>query len=525
MSSIVKHKVGQYTYLFESTSYRDKNGNPQNKRIAIGKIDRETGEPIYKPEYLERVWGTDKQPDISDAKLFTINDVKNSSIKEYGVTYLLENIAREIGLTKVMMETLPNTWKQVQSFAFFMLATGEPAVYCEDWLSKTESQSCGNMSSQRISELLLSIDASQRMGFYEKWGEYRSEQELFALDITSVSSYSEFINDVEWGYNRDKEKLPQINICMVVGENSKLPIFQTTYSGSLKDVSTLKTTLQQLTNLKLENISIVMDKGFCSKKNIDFMLSDEQAVKFLLSVPFSLNFAKGQIEREKSSIDTVDNTIVIGKDVIRGVTKVLNWDTKHKVYTHVLYNVELANQTRNRLFGHVAQLKCYAQENPDNKKYSGEFDKYLCIEKSEMGNKISIKQETIEKQLEHSGWLVIVSNYELSAKQAINLYRSKDVVEKGFYKLKNCLDLERLRVHSDNSMQNKVFIGFIALILTAYIHKVMDEFDLYRSMTMKSMLKILEKLRVQYINGKRILYPLTLEQKTIFLAFGIENFV
>jgi len=123
------------------------------------------------------------------------------------------------------------------------------------------------MSSQNISRLLSAITNAERMEFFEKWGVIRNEQEYLAVDITSISSYSELIGDIEWGYNRDKEHLAQINVCMLLGENSRLPVFQTTYSGSLKDVSTLKTTLQLSSGLKLRNLSLVMDKGFCSKNN------------------------------------------------------------------------------------------------------------------------------------------------------------------------------------------------------------------------------------------------------------------
>ncbi len=55
MSSIVRQKVGKHTYLYESISYRDADGKPRNKRQPIGKLDPVTGEPIYKPEYLERM--------------------------------------------------------------------------------------------------------------------------------------------------------------------------------------------------------------------------------------------------------------------------------------------------------------------------------------------------------------------------------------------------------------------------------------------------------------------------------------
>jgi transposase len=116
-----------------------------------------------------------------------------------------------------------------------------------------------------------------------------------------------------------------------------------------------------------------------------------------------------------------------------------------------------------------------------------------------------------------------VSNHIDNAPDAIRIYRDKDVVEKGFLRMKNCLDLGRLRVHSDINMQNKLFIGFVALIIMACIHKVMTDNRMYERMTLKKMLKTLERLRVQYINGKRIVYPLTSGQKDVFDAFGIPH--
>ncbi|TWI63915.1 hypothetical protein LZ24_03233, partial [Desulfobotulus alkaliphilus] len=41
MACIVKQKVGNNTYLYESTSYRNSEGKPRNKRCLIGKINRE----------------------------------------------------------------------------------------------------------------------------------------------------------------------------------------------------------------------------------------------------------------------------------------------------------------------------------------------------------------------------------------------------------------------------------------------------------------------------------------------------
>ncbi|MDR1044445.1 MAG: transposase [Candidatus Adiutrix sp.] len=524
MGSIVQCKSGKYTYLYESESYRNSDGEPRNRRKCIGKIDPNTGNPTYNAEYIDRVWGTEKQPDINDEKLFSANDIKGSRNAEFGASYLLASISQQIGLSGAVENAFPQSWEKILALAFFMVATGEPVMYCEDWLAKSEVRPCGDMSSQRISDLLGTITNAERMDFYENWGAMRREQEYFALDITSISSYSDLIGDVAWGYNRDKENLAQINVCILVGEMSRLPIFQIVYHGALKDVSTLKTTLSAASHLDMRGLAVIMDKGFGSKKNIDALLSDQDGARFLAALPFTMSFAVNQAHGEKKDIDTVDNTINVGGDVIRGVTKQRLWSAEHKLYTHIFFNAELAYRKRNALYGRVAALKQLARESPDNQKHAGEFEKYLCIRKSKRnksGPAISVKQDAIEKELALAGWMVAGSNFITDAEEAIKIYRAKDVVEKGFLRLKNCLDFARLRVHSDNTVQNKVFIGFIALILIAHIHKVMDEHKLYRTLTMKKMIRRLETLRVQYINGKRVQYPITAEQKMIFSAFDV----
>jgi transposase len=407
-----------------------------------------------------------------------------------------------------------------------MLSTGEPAMYCEDWLMRTESLPCGSMSSQKISELLSAISNEERMAFYEKWCELRSELEYMALDITGISSYSEFIGDIEWGYNRDNERLPQINVCMLLGEKSGLPVFQTTYSGSVKDVSTLKTTLQLATGLRLANISLVMDKGFSSKGNIDAMLDDEDGIRFLVATPLTMNFTKNQIECEKEDIDSLDKTIVIGDDIVRGVANKHSWSDKHNVYAHAFFNAEHAYQMKNKLYGYATTLKQEALENPVNPKFAKDFEKYLIIKKNKkhaLGYTVNFRYDVIEKRLQHSGWLVLISNHIVNPSEALAIYRAKDVVEKGFLRMKNCLDLGRLRVHSDHRMQSKLFVGFTALIIMAHIHNVMSVNKMYEHTSLKKVIKCLERLRVQYVNGHRILYPLTSEHKMIFKAFGLPH--
>lgn len=528
MSSIVRQAVGNKIYLYESTSYRNEEGKPRNKRVPIGKIDPATNQPIYKAEYLARMAESGIQlEEASPLKAFTTNEIRQSSVLEFGAQYLFSNIAQSIGLLDSLKKALPSTHQEVFMLASFLVASGDPFLYCEEWLSKTAHPEISSLSSQRISELLQIITSEEREAFYQSWCALRAEQEYLALDITSTSSYSTGIQDVEWGYNRDNEQLPQINLCMLMGETSRLPIYQVPYSGSLKDVSTLETTLSKMDAISMKKKTlVVMDKGFFSTRNVDAMLNRPEPTRFVIAMPFTSKFAQRMVDSERKDIDCLDKTLVIGEQSLRAVTKKRAWNKEHQLYTHVYYDAMKGAKIREELYAYVAAIREQAEADPVVAQADEESLKYLIIRKSEQastGYTINIREEVVAQKLRNAGWLVVLSNDVIDAKQALVIYRQKDVVEKGFWRLKTQLDLGRLRVHRDDSMQNKLFIGFIALIMMSYLHTVMSGKALYKKMTIKKMIMTLSKLKIQNINGSAIMFPLTKEQKIIYNAFSVNE--
>jgi transposase len=312
-----------------------------------------------------------------------------------------------------------------------------------------------------------------------------------------------------------------------MGYQSRYPIYQSVYGGSLKDVSTLQVTLQTFRALAGEKpIISVMDKGFFSTKNVNAMLSERLHVDFIIAVPFTAKFAKGLVASERNGIDTLGNTIVTGKDSLRAVTRWGRWNSDHKVHAHIYYNARKANGIREDLYAHVAILREEAMCKPEKYSRSHEHAKYLNIRRSEKtssGYTVSYREDVVEKALETAGWMVLISNCMDDAKSALKVYREKDIVEKGFLRLKNSLDLGRVRVHSEASMNNKVFVGFISLILLSAIHNVMVDKRLYSKMTMKKLILTLSKLKLQIVRDVRILFPVTKEQRIIYEAFDIPE--
>lgn len=99
----------------------------------------------------------------------------------------------------------------------------------------------------------------------------------------------------------------------------------------------------------------------------------------------------------------------------------------------------------------------------------------------------------------------------------------KDAVEKHFDDLKNDLDMKRLRIHSAAAMDGRLFIQYIALILSAQIKSIMNNAGWFKSHNMQEVIDEMKSLRVVSVEGKRkrIYTTMTSFQKEIVELFGL----
>ena len=82
----------------------------------------------------------------------------------------------------------------------------------------------------------------------------------------------------------------------------------------------------------------------------------------------------------------------------------------------------------------------------------------------------------------------IAKNETMDAKTALEIYRNKDVVEKAFGNLKERLSMRRMLVSSEQSLEGKLFVEFIALIYLSYIKKQMQDQQLFKKYTLQTLL-------------------------------------
>jgi transposase len=108
--------------------------------------------------------------------------------------------------------------------------------------------------------------------------------------------------------------------------------------------------------------------------------------------------------------------------------------------------------------------------------------------------------------------------------EALRVYQNKDTIEKSFDDLKNQLDMKRLRIHSAASMDGRLFVQFIALILMSALRKKMRDTKLIEKYTVRELLLEMETLTQVRYSGKygHILTEITKPQREILQSLKIQ---
>jgi len=285
-------------------------------------------------------------------------------------------------------------------------------------------------------------------------------------------------------------------------------------------VSTLAGMVAFLDQLQLKQMHFVMDKGFYSAKGVGVLL--EKYIKFAIGLPFSTGMAKEAVRENTEAIASPANAIEVDGHIYYAAVKKLTIN-RRRTYLHIYYDRERAAKEHDRLMHKVIRIENGLVDGTVRMD-STEAQKYFSFQKNREGTyNIHRKEDFIREQLELAGYFVILTNDSKDPEYILNIYRTKDVVEKSFDNIKNELDLERLRIHSDKAMEGRIFIGFISLIITSYIRKIMEDKNLYSSYSLSKLYSELKKLRlIQFKNGKQVLTELTSNHKAIFKAFNMK---
>ena len=531
MGSIVfyKNKKSGVTYAYESTPYWDR-GKQQgrSKRKCIGQVDPRTGEII--PNRPKDSRSTNE----TCVKKRGPKPTEHSKRTFYGATYLFDEIGRKLGVTEDLRRCFPDTYEKILSIAYFLILEDRNSLSrFSHWAAIHKHPFTDDIPSQRSSELFASITEEDRLKFFSLQGKRRSDKEYWAYDISTISSYSKCLRQVQYGHNKEHDPLAQINLALLFGQESQLPFYYRKLPGNITDVKTVKNLLADLGYLGYQKVHVVMDRGFYSEDNVNGLFHNH--VKFLLGVRLSLKFVKTVLEQYRDSIRTWSN---YNKEYDTYMVCIpVEWDytqerpykrdmikEKRRMYMHLYSNCQKAVDDELEFTKKMIMLNEELESGnmvPEHKKL---YEKYFDMKSTPVrGARITARQEEMDEAKKSYGYFALISNELRDPAEALKIYRNKDLVEKAFNNIKERLDCRRLAVSSELSLDGKLFVEFIALIYLSYIKKQMQDQKLFKDYTIQGALDKVDLIECFERPGCELrVGEMTEAQKNLYSRMGVN---
>ena len=523
-----KHRVQKIrgaNYAYEDHPYWDKvKQQTRHKRIYLGTLNSE-GEFVPNQTFLNRQLRAQAEqkpaaaPEAPARRCF------------YGGTYLLEEIGKATGVNEGLATCFPELHREIIALAHYLVLEGESAMYRFPCWAKTHWNDLDSeLTSQKISKLFASVPESAKLEFFRHQSARRLEKEYLAYDTTSISSYSELIDHVKYGYNKDLEHLPQINLALVFGEKSMLPVYFRKLPGNIADVKTVKKLLEDVDFLKLDKVKLVMDRGFYSAANINDLYRHHY--KFVVSARNNTALASKHIAAARDGICDYSNyspeqqIYCVSAADLWPYEEIVSGEIRkgeRRIYVHVYYNEERAAAEKTEFNRSLSVLEAALREGTASEEQFKTGMKYFTVtETPKRGRSVESKIKAIREHMQSFGFFTLQSNELKDPRAALECYRNKDLVEKAFGNLKERLDMRRTAVFSSENLEGKLFVQFVALIYLSHIHKTMKEHQLYRNYSMQTLLDELDLIeRFDYQTRKWHCGEVTGKQAKLYAAFGI----
>lgn len=519
------------TYAYETQYYWDKEKQQSRaKRVCVGKVDPATKEIIPTRGRSRKKEEPTDYP-VSKRGPKPICETKHLY---YGATYMFDKLADELGLTADLKVCFPDSYKKLLSIAYYLiLEDNNPLYRFEKWNFTHKHPYGADISSPRSSEFFSSITDEQINKFFRLQGKRRVDDEYWAYDSTSISSYSETLAQVQYSKNKEDDKLPQLNLLLVFGEESGLPFYYRKLAGNIPDSKTVKHLLEDLDILGFGKTKFVMDRGFYSEDNINGLYREH--VKFLVGVKLSLKFIKSNLDAIYDDIRMFTNYDESIETY--GYTVQTEWDytqerpykgdvikDKRRIYIHYYYSIEKGAEDEQAFDKRIAGLCRELLEDKPVESHRKAYEQFFEVKTTpKRGRQVYYKEDAIKEARKYLGYFALITNETMDAFTALHLYRMKDVVEKAFGNIKERLNMRRLLVSSEKGLDGKIFTEFVALILISHLDHKMKESGLYNNYTMQSLLDKLDVLECfEDANHSLRIGEMLVKQAEIYEALGVE---
>jgi len=521
-----------YVYIEKGRTYSKEKKYSIPKRTCIGKRDNEQPDFMFPNEKFLKFFPREALPSEKDGRI-------RSGCLHVGVFFVVRKIISEYKLDEMIARIIGQDAGLFLDLAAYSIITEDNAgQYYPDYAYNHAlfTDDMKVYSDSKVSDFLKDVTVDQRIQFLNEWNAKRDHREkiYISYDSTNKKSQAGEIDMVELGHAKEGIEEDIFNYAVAYDRNNREPLFYESYPGSIVDVSQLQHTLRKAKSYSYEHIGFILDRGYFCKENIRFM--DDNGYDFVIMVKGMKNLVSSLVLEVQSSFDN-DRRNSIRSFKVSGTTvkrKLYAGDNRDR-YFHIYYDDGRKASEREKFEDKIDRMGRKLRElmgepvrpGGDYKKY---FDLVFWHEGLEDEKFMSAieRADVINREIQLCGYFVIVTSAKMTAEEALVLYKSRDGSEKTFRADKSYLGARSERVYSNESIDTKIFIGFVATIIRSRIYTLLkDEAGRMEKkqnyMTVPAAIRELEKIEMLKgaDNEYYLDYAVTATQKTILKAFDM----
>ncbi|MFC6276516.1 IS1634 family transposase [Psittacicella hinzii] len=130
--------------------------------------------------------------------------------------------------------------------------------------------------------------------------------------------------------------------------------------------------------------------------------------------------------------------------------------------------------------------------------------------------------EAIKKEYAKLGYFCLVTNeLDLTSLEVLNLYHSKEMVDKSFKDVSHILQ-RRIKPEDIDTANGRMFVFFISLILLSMLQNKIAQSGSKIKVAIEEIIAELDDIKYFVTHNEKILHPLTTLQKSLIEALGLN---
>jgi len=370
---------------------------------------------------------------------------KEKLILDFGDTYILDQYIRKLSFYDALQNILPHKSDTLLSLLAYRILTDQKAYcYANAWWGGSYASILypkAQLQSQRVSEFLVGLgdEETQRAFFVNYLGAiYGTREEQGAailIDSTGLPNASSMPITQLSNHNGDINL--EVRLIYVIDRRNGMPIYFRYCPGNIVDVSTLCTTVAELSQYEISIDHAIVDAGYFSEGNAKELYRN--GIHFITRLAPNRKIYKDVVQSQLADI-------ISSKHAIRYGGRLLYMKkTKVDIYGHVGYAyVGVDMDSRN------SQIKRAA---------FAFMDDHLSSEEADL-------------RMSKLGVFMLLASDDMDIEAVLPLYYTRQQVEQIFDIGKNNADLLPLRTQSEDTFRGHLMLTFMA---TAVLQKLQKE--------------------------------------------------